>query len=67
MLEKSNHGASTAVYNIYTGGESWIYAYEPETKQQSTVWAFQESPNPTIVLIGSNAWKSVLILMENIF
>ncbi|GBP46406.1 hypothetical protein EVAR_36389_1 [Eumeta japonica] len=27
--------------------ESWIYAYDPETKQQSTVWVFQDELNPT--------------------
>ena len=30
-----------------TVNESWIYAYEPESKQQSTVWVFQVEPNPT--------------------
>ena len=32
-----------------TGDESWIYAYESESKQQSTVWVFQDGPNPTKV------------------
>ncbi|GBP41202.1 hypothetical protein EVAR_30640_1 [Eumeta japonica] len=41
--KKYNHSALKAVNNIYTGDESWIYAYDPETKQQSTVWV----PNPT--------------------
>ncbi|GBP80920.1 hypothetical protein EVAR_49001_1 [Eumeta japonica] len=27
--------------------ESWICAYDLETKQQSTVWVFQYEPNPT--------------------
>ncbi|GBP93620.1 hypothetical protein EVAR_69521_1 [Eumeta japonica] len=27
--------------------QPWIYAYDPETKQQSTVWAYQDEPNPT--------------------
>ncbi|GFU06076.1 hypothetical protein NPIL_663121 [Nephila pilipes] len=27
------------------GDESWIYAYRPETKQQSTVWVFQDEQN----------------------
>ena len=42
MLTKYVQGASKAVYNTYTGDESWVYAYEPETKQQSTVWVFQD-------------------------
>ena len=35
MLEKYDGGASKHVYKIVTGDESWICAYEPETKQQS--------------------------------
>ena len=38
MLEKYDRGASKDVGKIY--------AYEPETKQQSTVWVFDE-PIPT--------------------
>ena len=37
MLGKYDRGASKDVYKIVTGDESWIYEYEPETKQQSTV------------------------------
>ena len=33
MLEKYEGGASKYVYKIVTAGESWICAYEPETKQ----------------------------------
>ena len=40
MLQKYDHGASKHVYDIVTGDESWIYSYEPESKQQSTVWVF---------------------------
>ena len=50
MLKKFNRGASKDVYKIVTGDESWIYAYEPETKQQSTVQVFQDEPNPTKVV-----------------
>jgi hypothetical protein len=35
--EKFNQGRSKFVCNIVTGDETWIYAYDPETKQQSTV------------------------------
>ena len=35
-----------------TGDESWICAYEPETKQQSNVWIFEPEPNPTKVVCG---------------
>ena len=43
MLQKYDR---RAMYDIVTGDESWIYAYEPESKQQSIVWVFQDEPNP---------------------
>ena len=49
MLQKYDRGASKHGYDIVTGNESWNYAYEPKSKQQSTVWVFQDEPNPTIV------------------
>ena len=49
MLQKYDRGGSKHVYDIVTGDESWIYAYEYESKQQSTVSVFQDEPNPTKV------------------
>ena len=42
MLHKFRSGESKAVSKIVTGDESWIYQYDPETKQQSTVWLFPD-------------------------
>ena len=47
MLQKSNRCASKYVYDFVAGDKSWIYLYERESKQQSTVWVFQDEPNPT--------------------
>lgn len=58
MMKKYNRGASKSVYNIYT--ESWIYACEPETKQQSTVWVFQDEPNPTKVVRARSTSKHMV-------
>ena len=30
--------------NIVTGDESWVYGYDPETKQQSSQWKGPTSP-----------------------
>ena len=49
MLQKYDRGASKQVYDIVTDDESWIYAYEPESKQQSIVRVFQVESNPTKV------------------
>ena len=40
MLQKYECGASKHVYDMVTGDESWIY--EPESKQQLTVWVFHD-------------------------
>ena len=31
---------------VITGDESWVYDYDPETKQQSTQWKTPSSPRP---------------------
>ncbi|XP_025158379.1 histone-lysine N-methyltransferase SETMAR-like [Harpegnathos saltator] len=60
MLKKYDCGASKHVYDIVTGDESWIYAYEPESKQQSTVWVFQDEPNPTKVVRARSTTKQMV-------
>ena len=60
MLEKYDCGASKDVYNIVTGDESWICAYEPEAKQQWTVWVFEDEPNPREVVRGKSTWKQMV-------
>lgn len=46
-LKKRNDDPSNDVYKIVTGGEAWIYAHDPESKEQSTAWVFQNEVNPT--------------------
>ena len=60
MLEKYDGGASEDVYKIVTGDESWICAFEPETKQQSAMWAFEPEPNPTKAVCGKIASKQMV-------
>jgi len=60
MISKYNCGASKAVYSIVTGDESWIYAYEPERKGQSTVWVFQSEAKPTKV-VRSRSVKNQMV------
>ena len=63
IIKKFNAGASKEVYKIITGDKSWIYGYEPEQKQQSAVWVFQNEPNPTKVVRArgalQNKWSPV--------
>lgn len=60
MLKKFDLGRAKSVYNIVTGDETWIYSYEPETKQQSTVWVFQDEPNPTKVVRSRSTSKKMI-------
>lgn len=47
MLDKFDKGRSRMVETIVTGDESWIYQYDPLTKQQSQVWMFPDEDAPT--------------------
>ena len=60
MLAKYNRGASKDVYKIVTDNESCICAYEPETKQQSTVWIFEPKPNQTKIVRGKISSKQMI-------
>ena len=58
-LNKFNSGDSEHAY-ILTCGETWIYFYEFETKQQSTVWIFPFDPWPTKVVRSKNASRKII-------
>ena len=60
MLQKYDGGASKHVSDIVTDDESWIYAYEPESKQQSTMWVFQDEPNSTEVACTRSTSKQMI-------
>ena len=59
MLKKYDGVASKDVCKIVTGHESWICAYEPETKQQFTVWVFEPEPKSTKVLCERSTAKQI--------
>ena len=46
MLRKFDGGRSPHVWDIVTGDETWVYQYDPETKQQSAVWVFLDENQP---------------------
>lgn len=62
MLEKFDQGRSKEVGNIVTGDETWIYAYDPETKQQSTVWVFEDEIPPTKVTRAKSVSKQMVAI-----
>ncbi len=49
-LKKFEEGQSRHVFDIITGNESWLYHYDPKTKEQSKVWVSKTDPRPTKVL-----------------
>jgi len=46
---------------VITGDESWCYAYEPETKQQSSEWNSSNSPCPKKARRAKSNVKTMLI------
>ena len=46
MLRKFDGGRSPRVWDIVTGDETWVYQYDPDTKQQSAVWVFPDENPP---------------------
>ena len=57
MRRKFDGGRSPRVWDIVTGAETWVYQYDPETKQQSAVWVFPDE-NPPVKLKKKKKKKS---------
>jgi histone-lysine N-methyltransferase SETMAR len=60
MLKTFEEGRSKRVAEIVTGDETWIYSYDPETKQQSTVWVFGSERPPTKVVRDKSTSKKMV-------
>ena len=43
---------------LVTMDETWLYHYDPETKQQSMEWRYSGSPRPTKIPSAKICWKS---------
>ena len=59
-LQNYDRGISKHVYDTMTGDGSWVYAYEPQSKQQSTVRMFQDAPNPKKVARARSTSKQMI-------
>ena len=46
---------------VVTGDETWIYGYDPETKQQSSQWKSPASPRPKKARQVRSNVKSMMI------
>jgi histone-lysine N-methyltransferase SETMAR len=45
-LKQEARDDPNVIFNIITGDETWVYGYDPETKQQSSQWKSPNSPRP---------------------
>jgi hypothetical protein len=52
-------------YNIITGGKTWCFAYDPETKRQSSEWVGELSPRPKKLKFQRSRIKTMLIIFFN--
>ena len=67
ILKKYDSGASKHVYDIVIGDESWICAYEPEGKYQSTIRVLPGKPHPTkVVRAPSTSIQMVACFLEKL-
>jgi histone-lysine N-methyltransferase SETMAR len=54
------------ISNVITGDETWVYGYDPETKQQSSKWNSPNSPRPKKARQVRSNVKSMLIVFFGI-
>jgi len=47
---------------IITGDETWCFAYDPETKRQSSEWVGESSPRPKKLKFQRSRIKTMLII-----
>ena len=61
-LQETSNSDPTFISRIITGDESWVYGYDPETKQQSSQWKSPQSPRPKKARQVRSQTKSMLIV-----
>ena len=60
MLRKFDGGRSPSVWDIVTRDATWVYQYDPETKQQSAVWVFTDENPPVKLNRNKSASKQMI-------
>ena len=61
MLRKFDGGRSPRVWDIATGDETWVYQYDPKTKQQSAVLVFPDENPPVKFKRSRSASKQMIV------
>ena len=60
MLSRFDCGRSNSVWEIVTGNESWIYSFDPDTKQQSAQWTPDGGTQPSKLRRGRSGSKEMV-------
>ena len=60
MLRKFDGGRFSHVWGIVTGDKSWVYQFDPETKQQLAVWVFLDE-NPPVKLERNKRFQTMIV------
>ena len=60
MLRKFDGGRSPSAWDIVTGDATWVYQFDPETKQQSAVWVFPDENPPVKLNRNKSASKQMI-------
>jgi hypothetical protein len=61
-LEDQARDDPNFISKVITGDESWVYGYDPETKQQSSQWKSPNSPRPKKTRQVRSSVKTMLIV-----
>ena len=64
--QRYNDEGENFLNRIITCDETWIDFFEPESKQQSSMWKHPSSPSPTKALISRSAGKVMAIIFCDI-
>ena len=57
------NGDKNVLDKVITGDESWCFAYDPETKRQSSKWVDEHSPRPKKLGFQKSRVKTMLIVI----
>jgi len=58
LLEFFRRDPNYFLSRLVTKDETWLYHYDPETKQQTMKWRHNGSPRPQKILSTKTRWKS---------
>jgi hypothetical protein len=64
-LKQQDRDDPNFISNITTGDETWVYGYDPDTKQQSSQWKSPNSPRPKKARQVRSNDKSMLIFFRH--